>query len=88
MLGVYSNMVPALSLTGQAALGVNFLAVSRVPAASRIGETVYLTDFGAVIYQSPSHWLIMLAPLAFVMIASMRADRMATSSARAMLLFT
>lgn len=86
MLGVYNNMALGLALTGLIALGANLLAVSKAPTAYRIGKSIYLTDFGAAIYESPLRWLVMLAPLGFVMFFSLRIDRMAASAARAMFL--
>jgi FtsH-binding integral membrane protein len=82
MLGVYNNMMLGLGVTGLVALGANMLSV--VHDAS--GRIVALTDFGAAIYTSPLKWVIMIAPLAFVFIFSMRIDRMSAASARNMFL--
>jgi FtsH-binding integral membrane protein len=81
MLGVYNYMTFGLALTGLVAFGTNMLAVSSVPTANRIGN-IYLTDIGVGLYGSPLRWVIMLAPLAFVMFFSFRIDRMSAASAR------
>jgi FtsH-binding integral membrane protein len=81
MLGVYNYMTLGLALTGLVAFGTNMLAVSSVPTANRIGN-IYLTDIGVGLYGSPLRWVIMLAPLAFVMFFSFRIDRMSAASAR------
>ena len=83
MLGVYNNMVLGLALTGLVALGTNMLAVA--PAGStayRLSSGIYLSDFGAALYGSPLRWLVMLAPLAFVLFFSFRIDRMSAAWAR------
>ena len=83
MLGVYNNMVIGLALTGLVALGVHMLAVApeRSQAVAQLGHT-YLTSFGAAIYLSPLRWLVILAPLAFVLFFSFRISQMSASSAR------
>ena len=83
MLGVYNNMVLGLAITGLAALGTNMLAVTRDPAeAAARFHSMYLTSFGVAIYGSPLRYVVMLAPLAFVMFFSLRIDRMSAASAR------
>jgi FtsH-binding integral membrane protein len=83
MLGVYNNMVLGLAISAVVALGINMAATTSDPsaAAARIGS-VYLTDFGRVLYGSPLMWLVALAPLAFVFFLSFRADRMSASAVR------
>jgi FtsH-binding integral membrane protein len=83
MLGVYNNMVVGLALTGLVALGVNMLAITSDPAMAvahmgRIG----LTQFGVTLYGSPLRYVVMLAPLAFVLFFSFRINQMSASSAR------
>ena len=75
MLGVYNNMVIGLGLTGLVALGANMLAM---------GADHRLTAFGEALYLSPLRWVVMLAPLAFVMFFSFRINSMAATSARAL----
>ncbi|WP_034993585.1 Bax inhibitor-1/YccA family protein [Beijerinckia mobilis] len=78
MLGVYNNMVIGLALTGLVALGANMLAV--VHDAS--GHIIGLTPFGQALYTTPLKWLVMLAPLGFVLFFSFRIEQMAASTAR------
>jgi FtsH-binding integral membrane protein len=83
MLGVYNNMVIGLALTGLVALGTNMLAVTSDPsqAVVRMGS-IYLTSFGQTLYGTPLKWVVMLAPLAFVLFFSFRINQMAASTAR------
>jgi uncharacterized protein len=83
MLGVYNNMVIGLALTGLVALGANYLAVAHdaSQAVANMGH-IPLTEFGVAIYGSPLKWLIMLAPLGFVLFFSFRIEQMTASSAR------
>jgi FtsH-binding integral membrane protein len=83
MLGVYNNMVIGLAITGLVALGTNMLAVTTDPslAVAHMGR-IGLTSFGVAIYGSPLKWLVMLAPLAFVLFISFRIEKMAASTAR------
>lgn len=85
MLGVYNNMVVGLALTGLVALGVNMLAVTTDPsmAAAHMGR-IYLTSFGAALYGSALKYVVMLAPLGFVLFFSFRINQMSASSARAL----
>jgi uncharacterized protein len=83
MLGVYNNMVIGLAITGLVALGANMLAVTTDPslAVAHMGR-IGLTSFGVAIYGSPLKWLIIFAPLAFVLFISFRIDKVAASTAR------
>ncbi|WP_395666066.1 Bax inhibitor-1/YccA family protein [Methylocella sp.] len=85
MLGVYNNMVIGLALTGLVALGVNMLAVAGDPsmAVAKMGS-IPLTALGAALYSSPLRYVVMLAPLAFVLFFSFRINSMSASSARTM----
>jgi FtsH-binding integral membrane protein len=75
MLGVYNHMITGLAVSGLVAMGTNMLAG---------GSLRTLTPFGQMLYLSPLKWVVMLAPLAFILFFSFRADRMSASSARAM----
>ena len=83
MLGVYNYMTFGLAITGFVALGTQMMAVSATPTAYRFGGQ-FLTSFGAALYGSPLKWVVMLAPLAFVLFFSFRIDRMSAASARNM----
>jgi FtsH-binding integral membrane protein len=73
MLGVYNYMTVGLALTGAVAFGTMALAGP---------DLRHLTPFGQAIYHSPLHWVVMLAPLAFVFFFSFRIDRMSAATAR------
>lgn len=84
MLGVYNNMVIGLAITGLIAYGAKMLATTADPnlAVARIGHT-YLTSFGQAIYLSPLAWVIIFAPLLFVLFFSFRINQMTAATARA-----
>ncbi len=82
MLGVYNHMSIGLALTGLFALGVNMMAVSALPTQYQIGSHLYLTSFGAALYMSPLRWVVIFAPLAFVLFFSFKIGSMAAASAR------
>ena len=87
MLGVYNYMTLGLALTGLVALGTNMLAVAPVGSTPyRVSRDLYLSDFGVMLYTSPLRWVVMLAPLAFILFFSFRIDRMSAASARNMFL--
>ena len=69
MLGVYNYMTAGLALTGVVAY-LTHAATASNPA---------LKD---AIYHSPMRWIIMLAPLAFVMFLSFRIHKMSVAQAR------
>ncbi|WP_064696576.1 Bax inhibitor-1/YccA family protein [Rhizobium aegyptiacum] len=72
MLKVYNLMALGLAITGVAAyLGFNF--------AVQDGQ---LTQFGALLFQSPLRWVVILAPLAVVFFLSFRIHRMSVSAAQ------
>ena len=79
MLGVYNHMITGLAISGLVALGTNMVATTT----SAAGRAV-LTPIGQMLYVSPLKWVIMLAPLAFILFFSFRIDKMSASSARAM----
>ncbi len=83
MLGVYNHMSIGLALTGLVALAANMLTVSAVPTAYHVGS-IYLTGAGAALYLSPLRWVVMFAPLAFVMFFSFKINSMSASSARSL----
>ena len=79
MQGVYNHMAIGVALTGLVAYFANYLAV----ASTETGKLA-LTPLGQTLYTSPLRWVIMLAPLAFVMFFSFKINTMSASSARAM----
>jgi uncharacterized protein len=79
MLGVYNHMITGLAISGFVALGTNMLATAQNAA----GRSV-LTPIGQMLYVSPLKWVVMLAPLAFILFFTFRVDKMSASSARTM----
>lgn len=82
MLRVYNYMSVGLVLTGLVAWFVNSMAVSGTPTQYQFANGIYLTGFGAAIYASPLQWVVMLAPLAFVMVLSFGINKMSASTAQ------
>ncbi len=72
MLGVYNYMAAGVALTGITAYLTWSLAVSN-------GQ---LTPFGEALYNSPLKWVVMLAPLGFVLFMSFRAEAMSVGAAQ------
>jgi uncharacterized protein len=81
MIGVYNYMMLGLGVTGLVALGTNMLAVTRTAAGH-----LALTPFGQTIYMSPLRWVIVLAPLGFVMFLGARANSISAATARTLFL--
>jgi uncharacterized protein len=78
MLGIYNHMTLGVGITALAAFLMSMLAFSTDPtgAAGQLRNGTYVTEFGAMIYQSPLRWVLMLAPLAFVLVLSFRFEKM------------
>ena len=72
MLGVYNYMAAGVALTGITAYLTSMMAVSNGA----------LTPFGEAIYMSPLKWVVMLAPLGFVLYMSFRAQTMTVGAAQ------
>ena len=72
MLGVYNYMAAGVALTGVAAYLTYTLAVSDGA----------LTPFGQTLYTSPLRWVVMLAPLGFVLYLSFRIQQMSVGAAQ------
>jgi FtsH-binding integral membrane protein len=83
MLGVYNNMILGLAISALVALGINMAATTADPsgAVARAGS-IYLTEFGRLLYVSPLKWVIAFAPLAFIFLFSFRMEQMSAASAR------
>jgi len=73
MLKVYNYMTVGLVLTGLVAYGSFAMAFD---------PTGNLTAFGQAIYVSPLKWVIMLAPLAFVLVLSFGIAKLSTGTAQ------
>src|SRR3569833_2496068 len=77
MLRVYNYMTIGLVITGLVAYGA--FAASVTQSGAQITD---LTQFGAVLYESPLRWIVMLAPLAFVLVLSFGINGRAPAGAR------
>jgi FtsH-binding integral membrane protein len=77
MISVYNYMAVGVLLTGLAAYGTYAMAVS-----SRGGAGPQLTEFGRLIYATPLRYVVMFAPLAFVLFLSVRVSRMSVGAAQ------
>jgi uncharacterized protein len=85
MLGIYNHMVIGLAITALVSIGVAMMAITgdagsaarnASGAAMTLGGGRFLTTFGYYLYATPLKWVIMLAPLAFILVLSWRFDRM------------
>jgi FtsH-binding integral membrane protein len=81
MLGVYNYMTLGLGVTGVVAMGAHMLAVTQ-NASGRLA----LTPFGQAIYASPLRWVIVLAPLGFVLFLGAKANSISAATARTLFL--
>ena len=68
MLGIYNYMATAIGVTGVAAFGMATWA-SNNPAVAN------------AIYNSPLKWVLMIAPLAFVMVISFGINKLSKAAA-------
>jgi uncharacterized protein len=78
MLGIYNHMTLGIGITALTAFMIGMLAFSTDPtgAAGQLANGTYVTAFGAMLYQSPLRWVLMLAPLGFVLVLSFRFEKM------------
>jgi uncharacterized protein len=92
MLSVYNYMAAGIALTGIVAYLVFTQSVTMDPAlaaksaaggALALKRGMYLTQLGATLFASPIKWVVMLAPLAFVMLLSLRAYKMSVGATQA-----
>jgi uncharacterized protein len=78
MLKVYNYMGLGLVVTGIVAYAT--YSISFVESA----QGLMLTDFGAAIYNSPLQWVVMLAPLAFVLVLSFGINKLSVVATQAL----
>jgi uncharacterized protein len=76
MLGIYNHMTLGIGITALASLAMGMLAFSDTAGVGQLRNGTYVTEFGAMLYQSPLRWVLMLAPLAFVLVLSFRFEKM------------
>ena len=82
MLRVYNYMGIGLVVTGLVAWYVSTLVA---PGGSLINATGtdFATPLGAALYGSPLQWVVMLAPLAFVLVLSFGINKLSVGAAQA-----
>ncbi len=80
---VYGLMSVGMLVTAAAAWAIAGLAVTTDPSAAvaQIRGGTYLTSFGSAIYLSPLKWVIMFAPMAFVLGFTAMINRMSAATA-------
>jgi FtsH-binding integral membrane protein len=79
MLRVYNIMASGLALTGIVAVIVAQMSMELDPSGRLIG----LTEFGQTLFLSPMKWVVMLAPLGFILFLSFKVSTMRASTAQA-----
>ena len=78
MLKVYNYMTTGLLLTGLVAY---FFGKASI-VTGEMGQIVGVTSVGALLFDSPLKWVVMLAPLGFVFYLSAKINKMSVSSAQ------
>ncbi len=83
MLGVYNYMTLGLGVTGLVAYGAKMLTIAHSSADTvAMYGRIPLNSLGVALYASPLRWLVILAPLAFVLFFSYSINRMSAAAAR------
>ena len=85
MLRVYNYMGLGLVITGLVAFFAAQAAVTADPSAAvgQLENGTYVTQWGALLYASPLQWVVMLAPLAFVLVLSFGINKLSVPAAQA-----
>src|SRR3569623_1756950 len=78
MLKVYNYMGIGLVITGLVA----YFSYTASVVTNASGQITDLTGFGAALFESPLRWVVMLAPLAFVLVLSFGINKLATPMAQ------
>jgi hypothetical protein len=81
MLRVYNYMGIGLVVTGLVAWYVSTLVAPEGSLINADG-TAFATPLGAALYGSPLQWVVMLAPLAFVMVLSFGINKLSVTAAQ------
>ena len=79
MLKVYNYMGLGLVITGLVAF---FVAQASI-VTNEAGQIVGLTELGNLLFVSPLHWVVMLAPLGLVLLFAARIHKMSVGGAQA-----
>jgi len=84
MLRVYNYMGVGLVVTGLVAWFAANAAVTTNPEAAvgQLQDGTLVTQWGALLFASPLQWVVMLAPLAFVMVLSFGINKLSTGAAQ------
>jgi len=84
MLRVYNYMGLGLVVTGLVAYfaAAGAVATDATNAAAQMANGTYLTSWGVMLFNSPLAWVIMLAPLAFVLVLSFGINKLSTGTAQ------
>lgn len=82
MLGVYNYMALGVALTGLVAYALTLFTVTQDPnlAVAQMRNGTMLTALGKSLYGSPLRYVLMLAPLGFVMLLSFRVHKLSVSA--------
>ncbi|ODT72680.1 MAG: hypothetical protein ABS75_02405 [Pelagibacterium sp. SCN 63-23] len=85
MLRVYNYMGLGLVVTGLAAwFAANAAVTDNADAAvGQLANGQLVTQWGALLYASPLQWVVMLAPLAFVLVLSFGINKLSVGAAQA-----
>jgi len=78
MIRVYNYMAGGVALTG----AVAWLTYQMAVTTNASGAIIGLTPFGHTLFGTPLQWLVMLAPLGFVLFMSFRIGHIQASTAR------
>lgn len=82
MLGVYNYMAAGVAFTGLFAYLVASWAVTQDPslAVGQLSNGKLLTSFGKMLYTPPMSYVLMFAPLAFVLVLSFGVHKLSTTA--------
>lgn len=82
MIGVYNYMALGVAFTGLVAYMISSLATTGDAslAVAQLQNGKYLTQLGYTLYASPLKWVLMFAPLAFVLLLNFGVHRLSTSA--------
>ena len=85
MLRVYNYMGIGLVVTGLAAWFAAAAAITTNPdaAVGQLANGQYVTQWGYLLFASPLQWVVMLAPLAFVLVLSFGINKLSVPAAQA-----
>ena len=85
MLRVYNYMGIGLVVTGLAAWFAATAAITTNPdaAVGQLANGEYVTQWGYLLFASPLQWVVMLAPLAFVLVLSFGINKLSVPAAQA-----